>query len=634
MSYLVLARKYRPSTFSEVVGQKVVVRTLQNALAKNRIPHGLIFSGIRGTGKTTLARIFAKALNCEKGPISEPCGSCPSCLAISKGNSVDLHEIDGASNRGIQEIRDLKDQIRFMPVSARFKIIIIDEVHMLTNEAFNALLKTLEEPPEHVYFIFATTELHKVPVTILSRCQRYELKRVGFEDLKAHFLYLAEQENIKVESDAITMIAREAGGSVRDGLSLLDQVFSYCGDTLTVKDVSEVLGLVGSEIIGDIGLALLEGDLALVMEKLESVYLYGLNIKRFSLDLLSWFRNLVFFRLHKGGAEHFDLSAEEAEKLQQVAGMFSLETISGVFRILLDGLEKVNYASQPRMVLEMALIQAASQGEVKPVAELVSRLDAALAGLSFKDVFPDYEKSEVVKPETEKSKGVVADSTDATDGEGVKKKSESPEEIVPLPVNKGEVEVVEPPEDILNMVSGKGAEEVIEPPEEVILPPVNKDEEEIAESSEKIAQLSADKGVEEVAESAARQEEAAFDHAQNYRSHWDEFVYSIAKERAYIKAKLKDVAEVEFAGNSLLLRYKKDKNPFTNAEQSELLDLLKDFFGVSFSLKVETEDISLIADSDKDDIKKRKEALASEELVAIALDVFNGDIDEIRLFKK
>jgi len=197
VSYLVLARKSRPRTFDEVIGQKAVVRTLQNALSQNRVPHALIFSGVRGVGKTTLARIMAKALNCEQGPTATPCNQCRSCREIMSGISVDLHEVDGASNRGIQEIRELKEQIRFMPTGSRFKIIIIDEVHMLTPEAFNALLKTIEEPPEHVYFMFATTEMHRVPVTILSRCQRYELKRVGSRDLTAHFSAIAAVKRLR-----------------------------------------------------------------------------------------------------------------------------------------------------------------------------------------------------------------------------------------------------------------------------------------------------------------------------------------------------------------------------------------------------------------------------------------------------
>ncbi|MCL2340989.1 MAG: DNA polymerase III subunit gamma/tau, partial [Proteobacteria bacterium] len=268
------------------MGQKPVVRTLQNALAQNRVPHALIFSGVRGTGKTTLARIMAKALNCEQGPAAEPCNACRSCRAITEGSSVDLQEVDGASNRGIQEIRDLKEKIRFLPTNSRFKIIIIDEVHMLTTEAFNALLKTLEEPPSHVYFMFATTELHKVPVTILSRCQRYELKRIGHRELAEHLLRLAEKEGVRMEAAAVEMIVREAGGSVRDGLSLLDQIFSYCGAEVMAADVVEVLGLVSHQLVADVGAALLRGDLGAVYPLLDAMAAHGADSRRFGNDLL------------------------------------------------------------------------------------------------------------------------------------------------------------------------------------------------------------------------------------------------------------------------------------------------------------------------------------------------------------
>ena len=251
MSYLVLARKWRPQRFEDVVGQKAVVKTLRNALTHGRVAHAMIFSGVRGVGKTTLARIMAKAINCTSESPDKPCNHCQSCREITAGTALDLHEIDGASNRGIQEIRELKEDIRFLPSNNRFKIYIIDEVHMLTTEAFNALLKTLEEPPAHVYFMFATTEIHKVPVTILSRCQRFELQRLRFSDLQEHFGRIVEEEKRAISDEALAMIIREAAGSVRDGLSLLDQIFSYGGKEIGEKEVTEVLGLVDGSVFSD-----------------------------------------------------------------------------------------------------------------------------------------------------------------------------------------------------------------------------------------------------------------------------------------------------------------------------------------------------------------------------------------------
>ncbi|CAK8716537.1 MAG: DNA polymerase III, tau subunit [Candidatus Electronema aureum] len=402
MSYLVLARKSRPQNFVQVVGQQHIVRTLRNALLRNRVPHALIFSGVRGTGKTTLARIMAKALNCESGQPPEPCCACRSCKEIAAGSSVDLHEIDGASNRGIQEIRELKENIRFMPVMSRFKIIIIDEVHMLTTEAFNALLKTLEEPPSHVYFMFATTELHKVPVTILSRCQRYELKRVASKELAAHFARLAESEGITMEPAALNMVVRAAGGSVRDGLSLLDQLFSYCGEQVTAADAAEVLGMVGGEVIAGTAKALLTGDLAAALDRLETVTATGMDIKRFINELLAWFRSLVVCRVSKDPAQLLDLPADELALLQETAASHSAQTLFLLFNLLMESLEKAAWSSRPRFAVEMAFIRAVQAEDIVPVTELLGRLDSILAGVALPQTTEPvalYDKKKTVVPE-------------------------------------------------------------------------------------------------------------------------------------------------------------------------------------------------------------------------------------------
>ncbi len=379
MSYLVLARKSRPQSFRDVVGQRVVVRTLQNALQHDRVAQALLFSGVRGTGKTTLARIMAKALNCENRQDSEPCNQCRSCLEITAGSAVDLQEVDGASNRGIQEIRELKERIRFMPTASRYKIIIIDEVHMLTMEAFNALLKTLEEPPNHVYFMFATTELHRVPVTILSRCQRYELKRVARSELCEHFRRLAMAEGVTIEDQALELVAGEAGGSVRDGLSLLDQLFSYCGDQVQADDVTEILGLVSHEVVTAMTRALLEGNLEYLFTLIAQAHAQGVNFKRLSNDLLERFRALVICRISSQPQALVDVPAEELERLAALAAQYELPTLTHLLNILLEGVEQASTAAQPRTALELVFIKAVQVRETIPVAELVSRFDALLA---------------------------------------------------------------------------------------------------------------------------------------------------------------------------------------------------------------------------------------------------------------
>ena len=378
-SYRVLARKWRPQKFDDIVGQEAVVRTLRNALHRNRVAHALIFSGVRGVGKTTIARIMAKAINCHNQD-EAPCDRCPSCEAIIAGNAMDLHEIDGASNRGIQEIRDLKENIRFLPAQERFKVIIIDEVHMLTTEAFNALLKTLEEPPEHVFFMFATTEIHKVPVTILSRCQRYELKRVPFKLLYNFFAKISQKEGVEISQAALEIIAGEADGSVRDGLSLLDQIFSFGGDSVTEEDLRLVLGLVDRRIFAKIVAALLTSDLALALTLLNDSYCQGMDLKRFAQGLLFYCRALLVVKSSKTPATILDLSDQEMKAVHELAAGFSLETLSTLFSLMMKGVEEMQHAAHPRMVLEMLFVKAVQIGTIVPLNSILSRFEALLAG--------------------------------------------------------------------------------------------------------------------------------------------------------------------------------------------------------------------------------------------------------------
>ena len=377
MSYLVLARKSRPQTFAEVVGQRPVVRTLQNSLARQRVAHAILFSGVRGVGKTTLARLMAKAINCTGETETPPCNACPSCREIAAGNALDLYEIDGASNRGIQEIRELKDRIRFLPTSSRYKIIIIDEVHMLTTEAFNALLKTLEEPPAHVYFMFATTELHKIPITILSRCQQYELKRVPAAELSAHFQRLALSEGFEIEPAALALVVREAEGSVRDGLSLLDQIFSFGEKQIRTEDVIEVLGLVDREVLMRLTAGLLDGDRATALLALDEIFAFGMDIKRFTADLMGCFRNLILTRM-QGCEPLLDLPEQEVVLFRETARRYSVETLHMKLNLLMEAVEEIRYSSQPRLALETAFLKIIEAGNVVPVTTLLGHLEDIL----------------------------------------------------------------------------------------------------------------------------------------------------------------------------------------------------------------------------------------------------------------
>ncbi|MFH0781807.1 MAG: DNA polymerase III subunit gamma/tau [Pseudomonadota bacterium] len=380
MSYLVLARKSRPQTFSQVVGQRPVVRTLQNSIIRNRVAHAILFSGVRGVGKTTIARIMAKAINCQAEPKDRPCDHCPTCRDITAGTSLDLTEIDGASNRGIQEIRELKEKIRFLPTSAKFRIIIIDEVHMLTTEAFNALLKTLEEPPAHVYFMFATTEIHKIPITILSRCQQYELKRISAGELYDHFQKLAAMEGFEIEPAALSLIVREAAGSVRDGLSLLDQMFSFGENRITSQDVVEVLGLVSREVLMQLCTGLLEGSLPRVLVSLSEIFDFGIDIKRFVEDLMACFRALLLCKID-GCSGLLDLPAEELTELQTLAAAYTRETLHLKLVLLMTMAEELRFATQPRLTLETSFIKIIEADNVVPVSSLLGHLDEILASL-------------------------------------------------------------------------------------------------------------------------------------------------------------------------------------------------------------------------------------------------------------
>ena len=286
MSYLVLARKWRPQTFSDLIGQEHVSQTLKNAIEGGRVAHAFLFTGARGVGKTSSARILAKALNCDHGPAAEPCNACAACSEITAGNSVDVFEIDGASNTGVDDIRELRDNIKYLPSRSRYKIFIIDEVHMLSTNAFNALLKTLEEPPPHVKFIFATTEPHKVPITILSRCQRFDFKRIPLPMIISRLRFIVESERIAISDESLIVIGRKGDGSMRDSLSTLDQVLAFCGDTVADEDVVTLLGVVDRRLLQDTCDAVCARDTAAVLDIVKKVDAFGSNMRHFCHELI------------------------------------------------------------------------------------------------------------------------------------------------------------------------------------------------------------------------------------------------------------------------------------------------------------------------------------------------------------
>jgi len=375
MSYLVLARKWRPQSFSEVVGQEHIKRSLQNAIRYNRLPHALLFSGPKGVGKTTMARILAKALNCERGPSIEPCNKCISCKEIDLGNSIDVQEIDGASNRRISEVREIRENVKYRPSRGRYKVYIIDEVHMLTEEAFNALLKTLEEPPPHVIFVFATTEPHKVPPTIVSRCQRFPFHRISSSIICHRISEIASAEKIDIEEDAIRLIAHSSEGSLRDALSLLDQLVSFSTPPINVKDVQEILGLFDTHLVLETIDAILNGDLKRILETIHKIYEEGSDLKQFYLNLITYFRHLLIAKLTEK-ASLVDLPDYEWEVLRNIAKNQSISHLEQLFDLLISEQGVIKTTTQPRFILEALLIKMAEFKKVVPIEVIIERLSS------------------------------------------------------------------------------------------------------------------------------------------------------------------------------------------------------------------------------------------------------------------
>ena len=379
-SYIVLARKWRPQTFADLVGQQHVAVTLQNAIAQNRVAHAFLFTGSRGVGKTSTARIFAKALNCAKAPCHEPCNECDSCREITEGHSMDVIEIDGASNRGINEIREVLDAVRYAPSRDRYKIYIIDEVHMLTTEAFNALLKTLEEPPPHVIFIFATTDPNKIPITIVSRCQRYDFKRIQTADLVAHLDHIAKAENIAFESSALNLIARTARGGVRDALSAMDQIIAFSEQPITGERAAEVLGVASRETLMKMVESLIRRDVPGVLSCIEHVDHYGQNLSQFAFDLLEFLRDVTVLWASNGKAS-MELNPQEQQIAKSWLPLTSFDRMQRMFNIWYQTSELLPKSLSPRLVMEMAAIRMCQVETVVPLDTIVRKIDAIARAL-------------------------------------------------------------------------------------------------------------------------------------------------------------------------------------------------------------------------------------------------------------
>jgi DNA polymerase-3 subunit gamma/tau len=373
MAYEVLARKWRPQIFADVIGQEHITQTLINAIKTERVAHAYLFSGARGVGKTSVARILAKALTCQQGEPGIPCNQCHSCLEITSGASIDVQEIDGASNRGIDEIRNLRENIKYLPAGGRFRVYIIDEVHMLTLPAFNALLKTLEEPPPHVKFIFATTEPHKVPITILSRCQRFDFKRIPMARMLDLLKKITAEEGIAISQKGLMLLARESEGSMRDAESLLDQVISYTGAKVEDKAITDILGIIDRTILAEITRAIVENQPGQCLEIIERIYNYGYDLKEFYRSLMDQFRNLLVGLIVPGG-ELLDMIETERVELKHLADRAGQERLQQSLNFLIAKEAGLRFTANPRLVLEAIVIKLCHLDQILPVEQLLQRL--------------------------------------------------------------------------------------------------------------------------------------------------------------------------------------------------------------------------------------------------------------------
>ncbi len=374
MSYQVFARKWRPQVFEDVVGQGHITKTLQNAIATNRLAHAFLFSGPRGVGKTTTARILAKALNCKEGPTPTPCGKCDSCIETAAGTSVDVVEIDGASNRGIEHIRELRETVKYAPVGGKNKVYVIDEVHMLTNEAFNALLKTLEEPPPHVIFIFATTEPQKIPATIHSRCQRYGFKRIAIQEIAAKLREITDKEGIKVSDQGLMMVARAAEGSMRDSQSLLDQAVSYSGMEIKNEDLQTILGTIAQETLRSFAEGLLARDAGSLLKKIDTLLEQGQDLRQLLAGVVEHIRNLMVMRIAKEPGQIIELPASDLETLKLQAADTDKDRLVLLFDSLSRTLDEMRWSPHQRFTLEVGLVKACSTAPLKPLGEVLERI--------------------------------------------------------------------------------------------------------------------------------------------------------------------------------------------------------------------------------------------------------------------
>ena len=622
MGYLVLARKYRPQTFEDVVKQDHVTTTLQNAIVGDRVAHAVLFSGPRGTGKTTVARILAKAMNCEQGPTPTPCNACRSCEEITASGAVDVYEIDGASNNGVEQVRELRENIKYMPAHSRYKIYIIDEVHMLSTAAFNALLKTLEEPPAHVMFIFATTEPHKIPLTILSRCRRHDFRRIDVASIADHLEKLCRKENVQVDRESLEIISREAGGCMRDALSLLDQVMTCAGDGLSKERILDILGVIDRKTLFEITAAILAGDIPSILALLDEVYDRGQDMNKLYGDLLEHFRNLMVVKLGGEPEKLVDVPAHELSQMSRQIENVPAAHISQLFDALFREEPSIRYSAQPKMALEMALVRMCQLKPALSVDELIERLgqikDALDSGTAINVV------SEIRTAPA--SPSTVVPASVAPDAE--------PTTAAAEPVDVAQTQrPVEPTSD--EATPGKPSPDETQPvADEPKAPPG-----EIPHAEQPVAEAPEPGGSETVAEQCPEEAPAPqeIDFGQDSDAAWNRLVEKIAEKNGLLGAMLSKSRLIEIDRTRIVLEA--GDNGFQYKKVAQSVEAIQmacvELFGGAPEIAVNANENQNTDFRDRIDRENRlKEEALSHPLVDEALRIFNGEVVQINIAKE
>ena len=437
MSYLVLARKWRPQGFDDLIGQEPIIRVLKNSLEQGKIAHAYLFSGPRGVGKTSAARILAKALNCKDGPTSSPCGTCTFCTSITDGSSLDVMEIDGASNNSVNDIRDLRERVKYVPSGGRYKVYIIDETHMLSDAAFNALLKTLEEPPPHVVFVLATTAPRKVPSTVLSRCQHLPFRRISSSQIRERLKKISDAEGINITGSATDMIARAADGSLRDSLTLLDQISSFSSE-ISESDIKDLLGITDFGLLSQLSLALIKGEREEILKITGELIEKGTDIRSFTRELIQFFRDMLVISIVTKPAEILDLSKEEMDSIRNILSKTSEDHLTLLLAELLKAEIDIRNASSPRLAFEMSLLKVSFLTGLKPVKEIIEHIEEYIklapdTGYA-KDRFQKDEKKDEQKETRDEM--IAAETELADEGTEVSSLSEPVEQAFEPPVSE------------------------------------------------------------------------------------------------------------------------------------------------------------------------------------------------------